>query len=50
MGLWQKQQGPKIKYKGGNTNVNLDFVVTNGQQTTNSNNNNNNLNNPILGR
>lgn len=44
MGLWQEQQRPKIKYRGGKVNVNLDFLVNNNQQTDNFNNDNNNNN------
>ena len=49
MSLWQQPQRPKIKYRGGRVNVNVDFLVNNNQQTNDQNNNNNNQNNGLVG-
>ena len=40
---------PKFKFNGGRTNVDVDFLVNNNQQTLDQNNGNNNQNNGLVG-
>ena len=44
-----QKRPPKIRFKGGRTNVDVDFLVNNNQQTLDQNNNNNNQNNGLVG-
>ena len=44
-----QKRPPKIRFKGGRTNVDVDFLVNNNQQTLDQNNGNNNQNNGLVG-